>query len=194
MRWFAAYAAELESTLPAAAASKTSNSTAQELEKHISIFPESLAISNSSKCEELDRSATTIWNLCTRLRRDYETERPQDMPIVLLLARVYAFLMLDCAHVAGKSTGGNLARTMKIGLKAGKNCDGTLANTTGARASHIDTSVDAKEYVLAIKVLSRVSAYEGLLQKIMDLSSEERQACERLVAEYYVLRTSVVGQ
>ena len=116
------------------------------------------------------------------------------MPIVLLLARVYAFLMLDCAHVAGKSTGGNLARTMKIGLKAGKNCDGTLPNNTCVQVPHADTPVDAKEYLLAIKVLSRVSAYEGLLQKITDMSLEERQACERLVAEYYILRTSVVGK
>ncbi|KAK0108931.1 hypothetical protein ONS96_002768 [Cadophora gregata f. sp. sojae] len=167
------YAADLEAALPAAAASKISTSTAQELEKQISIFPDSLSISATSKCEELDRIGTTIWNLCTRLRRDYDTDKPQDMPIVLVLARVYAFLMLDCAHVAGKSTGGNLARMMRTGLKAGKNC------------------VDAKQYALAIKVLGRVSAYEGLLQKITDLSSQDREACERLVAEYYVVRTAV---
>ncbi|KAG4436689.1 hypothetical protein IFR05_007837 [Cadophora sp. M221] len=168
-----AYAAELGATLPAAAATKTSTSTAQELENQLSNFPESLTITVLSKCEELDRSGTTIWNLCTRLRRDYDTDKPQDVPIVLLLARVYAFLMLDCAHLNGKTTGGNLARVMKAGLKAGKNC------------------VESKQNALALKTLSRVGAYEGLLQKIRDLSSEEREACERLVAQYYVLRTAV---
>ncbi|KAH7351006.1 meiosis protein SPO22/ZIP4 like-domain-containing protein [Rhexocercosporidium sp. MPI-PUGE-AT-0058] len=168
-----AYAAELEATLKAAAATKTSTSTAQELETRIANFPENLTISASSKCEELDRSGTTIWNLCTRLRRDYDTDKPQDVPIVLLLARVYAFLMLDCAHLSGKSTGVNLARIMRTGLKAGKNC------------------VESKQYALALKTLGKVGAHEGLLQKVRDLSSEEREACERLVAEYYVLRTAV---
>lgn len=108
--------------LPAAAASKTSTSTVQELEKLISSFPHS--VTTSSKCEELDRSGTAIWNLCTRLRRDYDTGKPQDMPIVLLLTRVYAFLMVDCAHVSGRSAGGNLVRMIKTGLKAGKSCLG----------------------------------------------------------------------
>ncbi|KAL5321709.1 hypothetical protein ACEPPN_009669 [Leptodophora sp. 'Broadleaf-Isolate-01'] len=171
-----AYAAELGTTLQAAAATKTSTSTAQELEKQLSNFPESLTISASSKCEELDRSGTTIWNLCTRLRRGYDTDKPQDVPIVLLLARVYAFLMLDCAHLNSKSTGGNLARVMKTGLKAGKNC------------------VESKQNALALKALGRVGAYEGLLQKIKDLSAKEREACERLVAEYYVLRTAAWHQ
>ncbi len=118
----AAFAADLEAQLPAAAASKTSTSITQELEKLIDSFP--LSVTTSSRCEELDRSGTAIWNLCTRLRRNYDTNNPQEVPIVLLLARVYAFLMVDCAHVSGKITRGNLARMIKTGLKAGKSCLG----------------------------------------------------------------------
>ncbi|KAL2071470.1 hypothetical protein VTL71DRAFT_12705 [Oculimacula yallundae] len=166
------YAVELEAALPAAASTKTSTSTTHELEKQISSFPENLTISASAKCEELDRSGTTIWNLCTRLRRDYDTDKPQDAPIVLLLARVYSFLMLDCAYLSGKTVG-NLERMMKIGLKAGKNC------------------VESKQYAVSLKVLGKVSAYEASLQKNKELGSEDREVCERLVAEYYVLRTAV---
>lgn len=46
------------------------------------------------------------------------------MPIVLLMARVFAFLLLDCALEHGKSTATNLVRLMKIGIKAAKNCIG----------------------------------------------------------------------
>ncbi|CZS99376.1 related to SPO22 Protein involved in completion of nuclear divisions during meiosis [Rhynchosporium agropyri] len=168
-----AYAGELEAALPAAIATRTSTSTAHELEKQISNFPENLSISVSAKCDELDRSGTTIWNLCTRLRRDYDSNKPQEMPILLLLARVYSFLMLDCAHSSGKSTGPNLVRIMKTGLKAAKNC------------------VCSKQNVVALKVLGKISAYEGLLQKNEDLDTEEREGCERLVVEYYILRTAV---
>ncbi|KAI9055545.1 hypothetical protein LZ554_000492 [Drepanopeziza brunnea f. sp. 'monogermtubi'] len=168
------FAAELEANLPTAAASKTSISTTKDLEERISSFPENLSVTKSSQCEELDRSGTSIWNLCTRLRRDYDTEQPQDVPIVLLLARVYAFLMVDCAHVAGKSAGVNLIRLMKTGLKAGKSC------------------LERKEYQLALKVLGRVSEYEATMKKhAAEQKQKEREESERLIAEYYVLRTAL---
>jgi hypothetical protein len=78
----------------------------------------------ASRYEEFDRIGTIIWNLCTRLRRDFNSDNPIGVPLILLLARVFSFLLLDGAHDGGKSATGNLARLMKIGIKAGKSCIG----------------------------------------------------------------------
>jgi hypothetical protein len=121
---FLAFGAELETQLPAAT-SKTVTTLLHETEKNIAQFPEKISSSSEPRCEEIDRCGTTIWNLCTRLRREYDADKPHNVPLILLLARVYAFFMLDCAHQSGKGVVGNLPRLMKIGLKAGKSCLGS---------------------------------------------------------------------
>lgn len=115
-----AFASDLEAQLPTAAASKTATTLLHETEKNLATFPESLNATAASKCEDFDRYGTTIWNLCTRLRREYDTDKSEDIPLILLLARVYAFLLLDCAHQSGNAAPGNLQRLMRIGLKAAK--------------------------------------------------------------------------
>ncbi|KAK2625835.1 hypothetical protein QTJ16_005147 [Diplocarpon rosae] len=168
------FAAELEAQLPVAAASKASTTTIQQLEKNIYSFPENLSVTSVSKYEDLDRTGIAIWNLCTRLRREYDTDKPQDIPIVLLLARVYAFLVIDCAHVGGRSAADNLARIMRAGIKAGKSC------------------LERKEFQLAVKVLGKVSEHEAAMNTLIaEMKKEERKICEGLVAEYYVLRTAL---
>ncbi|CAL3972847.1 unnamed protein product [Diplocarpon coronariae] len=153
------FIADLEARLPAAAASGASTATTQELEKNISSFPENLSVMTASRCEDLDRSGIAIWNLCTRLRREYDTDKPQDVPIVLLLARVYAFLVINYAHVGGRSAAGNLARIMKTGIKAGKSC------------------LECKDFKLAMKVLGKVSEHEATLNTCKaEMKQEERKA------------------
>jgi type I restriction-modification system DNA methylase subunit len=95
-----------------------------EIEKQISSFPSILKDSDNVRRNEFDRLGTSIWNICTRLRRQHEVDKPQDVPLVLLVARVFSFLLLDCAHQIGKSEAGNVLRLMKIGIKAGKSCLG----------------------------------------------------------------------
>lgn len=52
---------------------------------------------------------------------------------------------------------------------------------------------DRKQADLALKVLEKVGGYEGLLRKPnSEVGEEDREPCNNLVAEYYVLRTAVV--
>jgi hypothetical protein len=120
-----AFAADLEGKLPAAAASRPSETLLKDIENQLSHFPNKFGAIAASKCEEVDRIGTAIWNLCTRLRRDVESDNPKDVPVILLLARVFSFLLLDGAYDGGRNAPGNLARLMKIGIKAGKSCLGS---------------------------------------------------------------------
>ncbi|KAE8452848.1 hypothetical protein EG329_013120 [Mollisiaceae sp. DMI_Dod_QoI] len=167
------FASELEAQLSKAASSRTAEILLKETEKNIATFPDNLNASAASKCEEIDHCGTTIWNLCTRLRREYDTDNPHDVPLILLLARVFAFLLLDCAHRCGKAIAGNIPRLMKIGLKAGKTC------------------LDRKQADLALKVLEKVGGYEGLLKKSDSEISDDGGSFNNMIAEYYVLRTAV---
>lgn len=115
---FAAFAEQLIAGLAAATSVESPGSLFTELQSQLAHYPSKLGA--ASKAEEFDRTGTALWNLCTRLRRD--TEDPLKVPVVLLMARVFAFLLLDVAHENGKSTTLNLVRLMKIGLKASKNC------------------------------------------------------------------------
>jgi hypothetical protein len=94
-----------------------------ELENQISNFPNKFGSIAASRREDVDIIGTRIWNLCTRLRRDFDTDNPKNVPVILLLARVFSFLLLDGAY-DGRSAPGSLLRLMKIGLKAGKSCIG----------------------------------------------------------------------
>ncbi|KUJ18222.1 SPO22-domain-containing protein [Mollisia scopiformis] len=168
------FASELESQLPKAVTSTTSGPLLHELEKNIAKFPEKLTSSTTSEYEELDRCGTTIWNVCTRLRREYDPDKPHDVPLILLVARVYAFLLLDGAFQSGKSDPGNLPRLMKSGLKAGKTC------------------LDRKQSDLAVKVLEKVAGYETLLKSPRPAAGQEDgESFNNLIAEYYVLRTAL---
>jgi hypothetical protein len=113
-------AAKLETALSSASNTVLFN----ELQNHILEFPNNLGTSAASKCEEIDGIGTSLWNLCTRIRRNYETEDPDDIPIILTFARVFAFQLLDGALEPNQSTTANTLRLMKIGIKAGKNCLG----------------------------------------------------------------------
>jgi len=103
---------------------RTPETLLTEIENQISNFPNKFGAIAASKSEEVDQVGTTIWNLCTRLRRDVESDNPKDVPIILLLVRVFSFLLLDGAYECGKNAPGNLARLIKIGIKAGKSCIG----------------------------------------------------------------------
>jgi hypothetical protein len=115
-----AFAADIQQQISAAATSRSPGSLVHEIEQAILTFPSNLGTAAASKCEEIDNTATVLWNLCTRLRRDNESETPQDSPAVLDIARVFAFLLLCCAHGHGKPTRSNICRLMKIGFKAAK--------------------------------------------------------------------------
>lgn len=62
--------------------------------------------------------------------------------------------------------------------------------TLGTNAYQIS---DRKKPDLALKVLEKVGGYEGLLKKPnAEVGEEDRESCNKMIAEYYVLRTAVV--
>ncbi|TGO66305.1 hypothetical protein BOTNAR_0064g00120 [Botryotinia narcissicola] len=184
------------------------NGTFKELKKSIATFPTKLSSSAKDKAQELDEKATAIWNIATRLKRSLPAENDVDedggsktwdkrneLRAVLIMVRMFAFLVLDCANECGNSvahiqagTGGdegkeireksrgNLLRLMRVGIKTGRDCLN-------------DQKID-----YAVKVLEKLAGYtrysEELLRRYESSGiSEERAACARFTAEYFVLRT-----
>ena len=126
---FAVFASDLEAQLPAAVSTKASEALHFDVEQQISAFPSNLTLCAASKYQELDNKGTSLWNLCTRLRREYDSENSHDMPVILLMARIFAFLLLDGANQCGKSEASNAVRLMKTGIKAAKNCLGRTSHS-----------------------------------------------------------------
>ncbi|TGO41094.1 hypothetical protein BHYA_0027g00390 [Botrytis hyacinthi] len=184
------------------------NGTFKELENSIATFPTKLSASAKDKAQELDEKATCIWNIATRLKRSLPAENDVDedggsktwdkkneLRAVLIMVRMFAFLVLDCANECGNSvahiqagTGGdeekekeensrgNLLRLMRVGIKAGRDC----------------LNVQRIDY--AVKVLEKLAGYTGYSEELLRTckssgTSEERAACARFTAEYFVLRT-----
>lgn len=130
-----AFTHDIQHQLPAAVSSRSSGSLLHEIEKAIATFPGNLGTPAASKCEEIDSAGTVLWNLCTRLRRDVNPGSAQESPPAITdIARVFAFLLLCCAHDHGKSATSNSLRLMKIGNKAAKNC---LSTSTDGHPDHI---------------------------------------------------------
>jgi hypothetical protein len=158
----------------------------------ISNFPtvKSLGLSVSSRYEEVDRIGTSLWNLCTRLRRNYDNI-PQ--PAILLVTRAFAFLLLDCALESGNGTTANVIRLMKIGIKASKNCISMVLHTSEEVVKSDD--IPANVFLeCALKVLEKVGGYELMLKKPDDTALPgDTEVYKRLIAEYYILRTSLVS-
>ncbi|KAF7883240.1 uncharacterized protein EAF02_005160 [Botrytis sinoallii] len=184
------------------------NGTFKELENNITTFPTKLSASAKDKAQELDEKATCIWNVATRLKRSLPAENDDDedggsktwdkrneLRAVLIMVRMFAFLVLDCANECGNSvahiqadTGGdeekekgeksrgNLLRLMRVGIKTGKDC------------------LDGQKIDYAVKVLEKLAGYTGYSEELLRTyessgASEERAACARFTAEYFVVRT-----
>jgi hypothetical protein len=57
-----------------------------------------------------------------------------------------------------------------------------------------DVSIEKKDSNAALKVLEKVARYEVMLKKPdADIPPEDAEVHERLIAEYYVLRTALVS-
>jgi len=102
---------------------KISPSLVDKLENHIQNYPPNLGSAGASKFGELDKSGTELWNLSARLKRNDDLSNAQTLT-VLAMARLYALLMLDCAHSSGNGAFANVARLMKVALKTAKSCLG----------------------------------------------------------------------
>jgi hypothetical protein len=131
-----AFAKELEDLFSTSARLKILPNLVDKLENNIQSFPLNLGSAAASKYGELDRSGTALWNLSTRLKRDDDLSNAQTLTVVAM-ARLYALLMIDCAHIIGKGAFTNVARVMKVALKTAKNCLGTNRSHITTNSSHI---------------------------------------------------------
>lgn len=109
---------------------KVPKSYLEELERNLRAFPNSLTLPTGERGTILDSNGTALWNLCTRLRRGFSDETPKVERTVVLMARVYAFFLLDCAEKSGQGNNDNAVRVMKVSLKIARNCLGWSIHKT----------------------------------------------------------------
>ncbi|ESZ92874.1 hypothetical protein SBOR_6737 [Sclerotinia borealis F-4128] len=185
------------------------NGTFKELKNNIATFPTKLSASARNKAQELDEKAANIWNLGSRLKRSLPGENDEEggdeaaiyykawekrneLRSVLVMVRMFAFLVLDCANECGNAGGylhlgsgkdkdnekgekarGNMLRLMKVGIKTVRDC------------------FNEEKIDYAVKVLEKLAGYsEGLLHTYETSGTpEEKATCARFTAEYFVLRT-----
>ncbi|KAB8288201.1 hypothetical protein EYC80_010206 [Monilinia laxa] len=183
------------------------NGTFKDLENNIATFPTKLNVSARDKAQELDEKATDIWNVGTRLKRSLPEkdaqeidddgatlkcwEKRKELKDVLVMVRMFAFMVLDCAnecdnsatysHMSSRDKSndkrdkakGNLFRLMKVGIKTGRDC------------------LNEQKTDYAVKVLEKLAAYSETLLHAYESYGilEEKATCARYTAEYFVLRT-----
>jgi hypothetical protein len=142
-----AFSSDLRARLSASPFGET-KTLEQDLQKQIAAFTANLSSLPSLRFQDIDNEATVLWNLCTRLRRGHDAETPQFPHMAILMGRVFAFMLLDCARGKGKFA--NLIRVMKVGLKTAKSCIGMCHS--GIRLtendSHILVSVETSGFCL----------------------------------------------
>jgi hypothetical protein len=138
------------------------------LHSHILTLPVALG---SARLGEFDAKGTELWNLSTRLNRSNEAYDKK----TLCLLRVFSFNLLVSAHRKQSKTSTNCVRLLKVAFKAAKFC------------------LNAIEIERGVKVLERAATLvEELNGEFSELAREDEPVRERLVAEYYVLRTTLV--
>jgi len=121
--------------------------------------------------QELDAKGTELWNLATRLTRTPNADHYQR---TLCLLRVFAFFLLDSGHSDRVRSLNNCIRLLKVSFKCAKVC---LAQ---------------REHEFCVKALERAAHYIDVIGgQDVDGTVEEKQVCERLKAEYFVLRTTL---
>jgi hypothetical protein len=121
-----AFADEVLALLSTTGGPKITTDLIDRLEQQLRSFPSNLGTIAAKKYGPLDGKGTELWNMCTRLKRHTEFPKEQNNAIVVVMIRVYAFLMLEGAHTSGKGTFANLMRVMRLSLKTAKNCLGRL--------------------------------------------------------------------
>lgn len=144
------------------------DSLAKELRERNYCFP---IAASAARIQELDAKGTELWNLATRLNRRPNADEYQR---TLCLLRIFAFFLLDPGHSGRIGSLNNCIRLLKVSFKCTKVC---LAQ---------------REHEFCVKVLERAANYiEVISGQDLDGSAEEKQVCERLTAEYFILRTTL---
>ncbi|KAI9739411.1 MAG: hypothetical protein M1818_005099 [Claussenomyces sp. TS43310] len=184
------FAERIQSVLSALSGTKVSVTFFNELEESIGLFPKSVSLVAENKIEVFDRIGTALWNLCIRFRRSVSNEDFSEAQAVMLMARVYAFLLLDCAHSSEKDGMANAVRVMKVSLKTARSCLGKT-DPFEYRLSLMPI-LAGKRYDLAVRVLEKAALYgEHLTNLHGQVTSEDTEINAKLSSEYLVLRMAL---
>ncbi|KAK0626986.1 meiosis protein SPO22/ZIP4 like-domain-containing protein [Immersiella caudata] len=132
---------------------------------------------------EIDKQATRLWNICTRLKRDFHGASPEEkrktkrLRKLCLHGRVLALHLLGLtrARVLEKEGRiGDVVYLLRLALKAGRDC------------------IEEKEPRLASSVLAKAADYKGLLQDgAGKMTKEEIAECNCFEVEYFIIRTGL---
>lgn len=123
--------------------------------------------------QELDAKGTELWNLATRLNREPNADVYKR---TLCILRVFAFFLLDSGRSDRVGSLNNFVRLLKVAFKSAKIC---LAQ---------------QELEFGVKVLERAAHYVDVIgEQDKSGDSEDALMCERLTAEYFILRTTLVS-
>ncbi|KAK8038870.1 hypothetical protein PG993_007281 [Apiospora rasikravindrae] len=120
---------------------------------------------------QLEDSGATLWNLCTRKKRQEGEGTSSGYCKVLLLARIYAFLLLALPDMKAEEQPNTIIRKFRLAVKTGRSC------------------IDGSELEFALLALQKAADYNGLLHDLQhQLPEDELGVSKRLEAEHLVLR------
>ncbi|TEA13067.1 Zinc cluster transcription factor acuM [Colletotrichum sidae] len=125
--------------------------------------------------DELDKAATALWNLCTRLRREDDTGSLVSRKKLLIASHAVAFLMIDVARSRQATDMADVVHLMKLVLKTGRLC------------------ISSNSVSIANDILQKGANYTKLLEQLRSsmLGPDDLAECARLQSEYYILRVAV---
>lgn len=189
------FALELQKTLPAPKSPSDIRYLTDELENQIRAI-KSCTLRGGQRHEQLDSTGTSLWNLCTRLKREEYDDSASGIHKVLIYTRIFAFLILALAQWGDRNAPNDVIRLTKLAIKTGRSCIGKLqiSHQLCTHAYETNRHAEEDELEFALLALQKAADCNGLLQNMREnLAQDDAKVCKRLEAEYFILRTVLVS-
>ncbi|KAI8625467.1 SPO22-domain-containing protein [Xylariaceae sp. FL1651] len=120
---------------------------------------------------QLGTAGLSLWNWCTRMKRDGCNQLLPTRDNLFVLVRVLSFLMLALAQSNDESSPKSIIHLERLAIKTGRTC---IANNA---------------FDFALLTLQKAAEYNRLLQQLQGtLPEEDMHACSQFEAEYTTLR------
>lgn len=145
---------------------------------------------------ELNQLGTSLWNLCTRLRRTDAPPNSVNNRSLVLFGRVHAFHLLDAAQCTENAVAAEVVRLLRLALKAGRSCIGMTQTSLLSVLLYVSKLVwiDDSEFELATLVLQRAADYNTRLRDLLSgISHDDANDIKGLEAEYFILRAALAS-
>lgn len=190
------FATNVQNKLPSLTNGDDIASMTGELESQIKVIKSSgIRDPGHQRHQRLDSVGTSLWNICTRVKRLEDGDSGSAMKKMLTLTRVFAFLLLSTAQPANHSTPSAAIRLSKLAIKTGRSCIGKLQISLPCmHVSGTNRLIEHGELESAYVALQKAADYNGVLQTLLQtLPEDDASVCNRLEAEYLALRTALVS-